>query len=88
MALPCFRYYYYASQLIPIMYWLDGEYKARWKEIEDRLTPKLPLQSIIADRGLATKLEEVKTPWINCTMKIWHKVVKLCELHNVLNLFR
>lgn len=60
MALPCFSYHYYASQLIPIMYWLDGEYKARWKEIEVRLTPNLPFQAIIADRGLATNLEEVK----------------------------
>ena len=88
MALPCLRNYYCASQLVPLLHWCNEDYKAKWKELECGLTFNFPLQATVADRGLAAKLENINNPWINHTLKIWHKVVKSCKIHNMLKLFR
>ena len=88
VALPCLKKYFYASQLTPLMYWCNSEYKARWKEIEFEISLDFPLQAVIADRGLMVQLEERNNPWINFTLKIWQKVVKSCEIYNMLRLFR
>lgn len=88
MALLCLRNYFYASQLTPLLYWCNSEYKARWKELESGISSNFPLQAVIADRGLVAQLEERNNPWINLTLKIWQKVVKSCEIHNMLKCFR
>lgn len=41
-ALPCLRNYYYSSQLIPLLHWCNGEYKAKWKELEFGFSPVSP----------------------------------------------
>lgn len=71
-----------------MLYWCNSEYRARWKELESAICPNLPLQAVIADKGLIAQLEEKNNPWINLTLKIWQKVIKLCGIHNMLKLFR
>ena len=88
MALPCLRKYFLASQLIPLLYWCNPNYKANWKIIELNQNVSFPLQAAIADRSLSRQLEELNNPWINLKLKIWQKVVKYSEIHNMLKPFR
>lgn len=52
IALPCLRYYYYASQLIPLLYWCNEDYRSKWKELEIKMVTQFPLQAVIGDRTL------------------------------------
>ncbi|XP_072114005.1 3-hydroxy-3-methylglutaryl-CoA reductase a isoform X1 [Mobula birostris] len=88
MVLPCLRNYFYASQITPLLYWCNREYKARWKEIEFGLVHSFPLQSSIADEVLMAQVEKFKNSWINLTLKVWQKVVNSCGINNMLKLFR
>lgn len=88
MALPCLRNYFFASLLTPLLYWCNSEYRARWKELESAVSPNFPLQAVIADKGLTAQIEEKNNPWRNLALKIWQKVIQLCEIHNMLKLFR
>lgn len=51
-SLPCLRYYYYASQLIPILHWSNQDYKANWKTIE------FSIATTIADNCRSTRRPE------------------------------
>lgn len=66
--LPCLQYYYYASQVIPLLQWCNPNLTAKWKSIEFNRTPKFQLQASIADKKLADRLED-KGPWISHTLK-------------------
>ncbi len=57
MALPCLREYFFTSHLVPLLYWFNPDYEAKWKELEYRLSADFPLQAAIADRGLAAQVE-------------------------------
>lgn len=85
--LSSFKYYYYASQVIPLLQWCNPDFQGKWKTIEFNLSSKIPLQAAIADKGLAEQLEGIN-PWLEHTLKIWHKVIKICEIENMLKNFR
>lgn len=87
MALPCLKYYFYASQLIPLFYWCNEDYKAKCKELEFSMVSKFPLQALVGDSGLIAQLGEI-SGWIALTLKIWKKVVNLTQIEKMLNLFR
>uniref|UniRef100_A0AAQ5YGG3 Reverse transcriptase domain-containing protein n=1 Tax=Amphiprion ocellaris TaxID=80972 RepID=A0AAQ5YGG3_AMPOC len=88
LALPCLKYYYYASQLIPLILWCNEEYRSKWKELEIKTVNKFPLQAVIGDRTLGLCVEESGNCWINFTLKIWNKVVNLTKIQRMLNFFR
>lgn len=85
--LPCMKNYYLAAQIIPILYWCNESYQARWKEIESNLSKQFPIQAALADRGLMCQLEKVGNPWLNHTLRVWLKVTNSCEIHKTMRLF-
>lgn len=88
MALPCLRYYYYASQLIPLLYWCNEDYRSKWKELEIKMVTKFPPQAVIGDRTLLSQMGEPGNCWVHFTLKIWNKVIDLTKTQKMVNLFR
>lgn len=80
MALPCFRYYYYAAQIKPLVYLCNPVYQSRWKEIESVISQDVPVQGALGDVVLINRLLTTDNPWLNVSLNIWKKVVKLCNL--------
>lgn len=71
LGLPCLRNYYYAAQIIPLLYWCNETYTARWKELESSLLDRFPLQAVMADKGLMCRLEKLGNPWLTHTLQVW-----------------
>lgn len=89
LGLPCLRDYYYAAQLRPLVCWCTPSYSARWMDIELKMSRGIPLAAIIADNILVNNmLDNNNNPWINITLKIWQKTVKLCNMERALRMLR
>ena len=88
LGLPCLKNYYFAAQIVPLLYWLNGTYMAKWKELESNFSNQFPIQAVIADRGLMNRLERLGNPWLNHTLRIWQRVNDNCEIHKVMRRFR
>lgn len=87
MTLPQLKYYYYASQLVPLLCWCNEDYRARWEEFESKMVTAFPLQALVGERGLVAQLGEANY-WLNLTLKKFGKVVNLTQIDKMLNLFR
>lgn len=87
LGLPCLREYYFAAQLRPLLGWSNPSYSARWKDIESNFS-KIPLAAVMADTKLINNMIGKNNPWINTTLKIWQKVIKLCDLEQSIKILR
>lgn len=88
LGLPCLRNYYNAAQVAPLLYWCNDTYKAKWKEIESKLSSQFPIQAVIADKGLMHQLKELGNPWLNHTLRVWQRVISNCGILKMLRVFR
>ncbi len=86
--LPCMKNYYVAVQLVPLLYWFNECYRARWKELESSLSKQSPIQAAIAYKGLICHVEKVWNPWLNHTLRVGMKVLNNCETYKTMRLFR
>ena len=89
MALPHLQEYFPAAQLRQLIYWCDGGYVARWKDI-DMYTLKYPIQISIreAETPIYIKDEHNFNPVISFTLDIWHSTVKQLKIGKEIGLLK
>ena len=87
MAVRRLQDYFYAAQLRAVTCWCNGEYIARWKDIEMKVEAS-PVQILITDRELFKREEGLLDPIVKLTLWIWYLVVRKYGLQNEAKILR
>lgn len=74
MALPCFKTYFFAAQIKPILNMCAAKFQARWKDIEISEMKDPPIYAILAHTNLDKCINSIQNPWIIAQLKTWNKV--------------
>lgn len=80
LARPCLKKYFWAAQLRVLFNLCDPDYSARWKEIEEGLMERFPIQAIMSDDKLWSSREKNVNSWLGLSMEIWYEIVKKYNL--------
>lgn len=74
LSLPNIKNYYQVVHIKILVSICNPSYKARWKDIECKISSDIPLQTIIGDRGLVRYLKD-NNPLIKMSIRIWHRII-------------
>lgn len=70
LKLPNLKYYFWASQMKPLITWIQNDTQTRWLNIEKNLSPD-PLQTLPFLEGSVKGLAQ----WTMTTLKVWRKIM-------------
>lgn len=82
LALPNLREYYYAAQLRPLACWCLPGYQAKWKEMEAKNFPEIPIQTVLGGTELTEHHRQSMGLTTSFTLRVWEKLVKIYKLQN------
>lgn len=79
--LPCFREYYCAAQLRPLICLCCPDYTAEWKDVEGTIET-IPVVAVMADPKLQNRIHLADHPISQVMISAWNEAIKICGLGN------